>query len=79
MSSRAWTEVATGADARSLRRWARRATLPILVRCLVLLALVIVTVIIFGEQLPKSFGGSCGFDCIPRDPRGDETLLERLF
>ena len=33
MSSREWTEVATGTEARSLRRWARRAVLPAVIRC----------------------------------------------
>lgn len=39
MSSRAWTEVATGADARSVRRWVRQAVLPLLVRTMVLFVL----------------------------------------
>jgi len=41
MNSRAWTETATGADAKSVRRWARRAATPILVRYLMLLTLVV--------------------------------------
>jgi hypothetical protein len=31
MSSQKWTEVATGAEARSLRRWFSRAVVPLLI------------------------------------------------
>ena len=42
MSSRAWTEVAKGAEARSLRRWVCRAVLPRLVRVVVLLLFLLI-------------------------------------
>ena len=42
MSSRAWTEVATGAEARSGRRWLLRAVLPRLLRAMVLVLLLLV-------------------------------------
>jgi len=51
MSSRAWTEVASGAAARSVRRWGTRRASPILVRYLVLLMLLGVAGLIFGELL----------------------------
>jgi hypothetical protein len=41
MSSPAWTEVATGAQARSTRRWLRKAAGPILAHYLVLLLLLV--------------------------------------
>jgi hypothetical protein len=76
---RAWTEPETDAEAKSVRRWAPRAALPILARYLALFALVLVAILIFGELIPKPFIGSCGFDCPPPDPREHETILERLF
>jgi len=42
MNSRAWTEPATGAEAKSVRRWARRAVAPLVLRYLILLMLVVV-------------------------------------
>jgi len=39
--STTWTEVATGAEARSVGRWLRRVVLPRLVRYLVVMALLI--------------------------------------
>jgi hypothetical protein len=51
MNSRAWTDSATGAKAKSVRRWMRRRASPILVRYLVLLALLGVAALIFGELL----------------------------
>src|SRR5688500_2789926 len=42
MSSRAWTEVATGPSARSVRRWVRRAVLPRLLRAAMVLLLLVV-------------------------------------
>jgi len=37
-----WTEVATGAEARSVRRWLRRAGAPRVIRWLVVLAIILV-------------------------------------
>jgi hypothetical protein len=52
MSSRAWTEVATGAEARSFRRWLRRAVAPILVRYWILFVGVVMALVIFGAIAP---------------------------
>jgi hypothetical protein len=49
MNLRASTEIATGAEARSFRRWVKRGAAPILVRYLVLLALLGLAALLFGE------------------------------
>ena len=67
MSSREWTEVATGAEARGFRRWLRLRATPILVRYAVLLVLLAVAGLIFGELLfTESF--------YPSEPRCFPTL-----
>ena len=48
------TEVATGAEARSVRRWLRRVVPPILLRYLLVLLLVLVMVAVFGFVLPDA-------------------------
>jgi len=51
MSSRVWTEVATGAEARSLRRWARRAVVPAVARCALVFALLLVGLVAYSELI----------------------------
>ena len=79
MSSRALSEVATGAEARSARRWVRRAALPILRRWFVLLVLLVLAGLLYGLLLSPAPGGSCGgFECQPA-PQEDRDLLDLLF
>jgi len=51
-SSPVWTEVATGHQARSFRRWLRRVAVPILLRYLFLLILVVLVVATLVVLLP---------------------------
>jgi hypothetical protein len=49
MSSRAWTEIATGPEARGFWRWGRRKVLPIFARSIALFALAVAGVLAFPE------------------------------
>ena len=49
MSSRAWTEVATGAEARSFRRWMGKAVLPIVARWGILLVGILLVLTAYSE------------------------------
>ena len=51
MSSPAWIEPATGAEARSVRRWARRVAMGIAARKLILLVGMIIAVFFFAAML----------------------------
>ena len=80
MSSRASTEVATGAEARSARRWVRRAALPILRRWFALLILLVLAGLIYGLLLSPARGGHCGgFGCEPVPQQKDRDLLDIIF
>ena len=43
-----WTEVATGAEARGVRRWLRRVLVPILLRYVIVFVLVLLLVAAWG-------------------------------
>ncbi len=81
MISRAWTEVATGAQARSQRRWLRKSALPIILRYLLLLVLVAAAVLVLFPKLWPADNGPClgcseappHFQNVPRD------LLDLIF
>jgi hypothetical protein len=77
MSSRAWTEVATGAKARGARRWVGRAGLPIVLRYVMLISLVVVAGLAFGEVLPRP-NADC-FDLAGCSPPHGWDLLDLLF
>jgi len=64
MSSRAWTEVAIGTEARSSRRWMRRVGFAVLVRWAVLLVLVVAAALIFGEVWHAMSGTGGKTDCV---------------
>jgi len=49
-----WTEVATGAEARSVRRWLQRVVPPMLLRYLFVLLLVLVMGVVFSFVLPDA-------------------------
>ena len=53
MSSRAWTEVATGAEARSLSRWVWRKVVPRTARAVAVLLLVTLVVMAYGDLVPN--------------------------
>jgi len=71
MNSRAWTEVATGASARSTGRLLRKSAAPIILRHLVLLTLVATAALLFFHIFvpPRYEYGQwrshCAFGCRP--------------
>ena len=81
MNSRAWTEVRTGAEARSVRRWAWRAVAPIYARYLMLLVLLVLAVLAYGLLLsPARIGRPCGLECDQPVPQHeDRDLLDLIF
>jgi hypothetical protein len=52
MSSRAWTEVATGREGRSLWRWLARAAAPRALRWLVVVAIILTAYVIYENERP---------------------------
>jgi hypothetical protein len=77
MNSRAWTEVATGAEVGRGRPWVRRVALPILARYLLLLVMLVLAVLAFGLLLSPARGGHCGICEQPVPQR--EDLLGMIF
>ena len=78
------TEIATGPEARSLRRWLRRVVAPAVVRSLVLLLLVVVAVTAYGLVAELVFTDSVckaafPFDCNPPDPPPGPHWWDELF
>ena len=78
MSSRAWTEVATGAEARSIRSWVRRAALPILRGWFVVLILLVLAGLLYGLLLSPPADGPRCFECQPA-PQERRDLLDLIF
>jgi hypothetical protein len=81
MNSRAWTEVATGAPARSTGRWLRKAAAPIILRYLVLLVLVGAVVLVLFPRLWPADNGPClgCFEPPPRFQNGPRDLLDLIL
>jgi hypothetical protein len=86
MSSRAWTEVATGAEARSFRRWVMRAALLRIWAYAVLGILLIGTTMIYGRVLLGSGGlwhscsiDNCSFEELQKSGVPDRDILDILF
>ena len=79
MSSRAWTEAATGAEVRSLRRWVPRVAAPIFARYLMLLVLLVLAGLVYGLLLSPARGGHCGIGCEPVPLHEDRDLLDLIF
>ena len=86
MSSRAWTEVATGTEARSVRRWVRRAILPRLWIHFVAGFLIVIAALVYGRWVKEDAPlgprdcrpGMVSFDvnaCLSRD----EDIFDRLL
>ncbi len=72
-------EIATGEEARSVRRWIRRVVVPILVRSSILLVLVVLAVVGFWLVWDIAFSRPylCPGLCIPQPhPSG---LLDLIF
>ena len=65
MSSREWIEVATAAEARSLRRWAARRAAPILSRYFIFMLLIGVAGLVFGELLYSQIFAHNDHRCYP--------------
>jgi hypothetical protein len=74
MSSRAWTEVATGAEAASFRRWQWRVGVGITARNLMLLAGVIFSVLLFAALFREVVNPQ--LDCFDQcaDDRPDDLI-----
>jgi hypothetical protein len=80
MSSRAWTDVATGPEARSVRRWAQRVLPGVVLERLSLLTGMIVAILAFGaihwtaRVLPRDYECFHGCDSLP-----PKDLLDMIF
>lgn len=77
------TEIAIGADARSLRRWARRVMLPIVMAKILLLAAVVALVLASGSLLLPPTDVACRGGCFigtepPEPPQHPHDLLDLL-
>ena len=84
MNSPALTEVATGAEARSTRRWLHKCAAPIALRYLALLVLVAFAALLFFHLLAPSpyeeWPGPCALGCHQLDSGDrDRDLLDLIF
>jgi len=61
-----------------MRRWLRQSALPIAIRYLVLLTLVVVTGLVFGEVLPRPQGDCFSYTCQAERDRAQD-LLDLIF
>lgn len=89
MNSRAWTEVAAGAQARSTRLWLRNSALPMISRYLLLLVLVAAAALLFFPMfVPRAYEygqwhSHCALGCHSQVPARFENsprdLLDLIF